>query len=197
MALQIVDSAVVVRPVDSQGRVVTDSVRVSLSLDVVMERLRTTNFQDTEPTCHWAHQIAPWTGVGVTINSSLVDSEPYGEVVNYYDLHRFNCEATFERIQHNGVNVSQIRLAYSSSSETLQLEALFEVPDGSTLKEAFSQTNYTTNHEVYRTFYEYVTWSSGTTEDSKSVKLFLNSSAFPHGFLLLHALLPSLLQLAL
>lgn len=126
MALQIVDSAVVVRPVDSLGHVVTDSIRLSLSLEAVIERLRTKNIQDTEATCHWLHQIAPWSGSGVTINSSFVDTEPYGEVVNYYDLTKFDCEATFGTIQHNGVNVSQIRMAYSNSK--LSLRSLMDPP---------------------------------------------------------------------
>lgn len=155
MALQIVDSALLARPVDSAGRVVTNSIQLSIALAVAVERTRTQNFGDASPTCHYAHQIAPWTP-NLNVNTSVNGIETYGPIINYIDISSMNCEATLDKIVHNGVNVSRVRMAYSMPNSTFRLESLFELPDGSTIKEVYQNTNYTTNHTLYTTYYQYV-----------------------------------------
>ena len=167
MALQIVDSALLARPVDSTGKMVTDSVHISISLTSAVERVRT--IYEGELTCRYPHSIAPWDS-GLTVNSTSYDGDLYGAVINYVDIEAMNCEATFDKIVHNGVNVSRIRMTYSSPDSNLRLETLLELPDGSTTKESYDRTNYTTGNKVYSTYYEYVDAVVSHTRGAKKKK---------------------------
>ena len=155
MAIRVEDSAIVARPVNASGHILTDSFALSLSLVHVIERLRARTTEAPIHNCNYPRSIAPWSGL--TVNSSIdADGFPYGRVLNYIDLKNFNCDATYGHETVDGVNISSVKLVYSSASLPLTLEALFELPDGSTIKEIYDKTNFTTNGTRYTTYYEYV-----------------------------------------
>ena len=159
LALRVEDSTMAVRPVDSSGKVIYDSVSVALSLSSIVERKRSFDYETGANTdCNFPMVVAPWVpGVDVNSTENPRSPIPFGDVVRYEDLHNFNCEADTDEFMHNGVNIKRVKMRYEKPTTDIYLEALFELPDGSTIKEVYDKTNFTLNGTRYTTYYKYGT----------------------------------------
>ena len=147
LAIGVENSSLFVRLVDPSDNTVSDAVSLQLSQAYVIERQR--RIEEDRIKCSFTRNLFSWEPQ--SLNESKTD------MVGYIDLSTFNCDASMDEVVHNGVNIKRIKMAYSSPRFTDKVEALFELPDNSTLKESYDKTNFTTNGRQYSSYYTYVT----------------------------------------